>query len=79
MPEEKKKKIERPLCLEMRDAKAEIVAAVNNAIQKKRLPCFILRGILEEIMTSVKDVEKNEIAAAEAQYAAALRETEEKK
>ena len=34
MPEEKKKQIERPLCLEMRDAKAEIVAAVNNAITK---------------------------------------------
>lgn len=79
MPEEKKKQIERPLCLEMRDAKAEIVAAVNNAIQKRGLPCFILRGILEEVTASVRDVEKNEIAAAEAQYAAALREKEEKK
>ena len=78
MPKEEKKTVARPLCLEMRDAKAEIVGSVNNAIQKRGLPCYILRGILEEILTSVKDVEKNEIAAAEQLYAAALQEEEKK-
>ena len=78
MPKEEKKTVARPLCLEMRDAKAESGGSGNNAIQKRGLPCYILRGILEEILTSVKDVEKNEIAAAEQQYAAALQEEEKK-
>ncbi len=68
------KKVGRPLCLEMRDAKAELVNTVNAAMQKRGLPCFILRGILEEILASVKEVEKNEIAAAEKQYNEALQE-----
>lgn len=79
MPEEKKKEIERPLCLQMRDAKTDLVAAVNSAIRKRNLPCYIVRGILEEILNSVKEVERNEIAAAEEQYNAALQETETEK
>ena len=79
MPKEEKKTVERPLVLEMRDAKAEIVGSVNAAIQNRRIPCYLLRGILEEILTSVKDIERTEIAAAEAQYKAAVEEQEGKK
>ena len=77
MSKEEKKAVPRPLVLEMRDAKAEIVNSVNAAIQKRGLPCYILRGILEEILTSVKEIEKNEIAAAEQQYAEAVKEQQE--
>ena len=73
---EEEKKVPRPLVLEMRDAKAEIVGSVNAAIQKRGLPCFILRGILEEVLASIKEIEKNEIAAAETQYAEALQKEE---
>ena len=79
MPKEEKKTVERPLVLEMRDAKAEIVSSVNAAIQNRRIPCYLLRGILEEILTSVKEIERTEIAAAEAQYKAAVEEQEGKK
>ena len=79
MPKEEKKTVERPLVLEMRDAKAEIVGSVNAAIQNRRIPCYLLRGILEEILTSVKEIERTEIAAAEAQYKAAVEEQEVKK
>ncbi len=79
MPKEEKKTVERPLVLEMRDAKAEIVGSVNAAIQNRRIPCYLLRGILEEILTSVKEIERTEIAAAEAQYKAAVEEQEGKK
>lgn len=73
------KKVNRPICLEMRDAKAEIVQSVNGAMQKRGLPCFILRGILEEVLNSVKEIERNEITAAEENYQNALKESEEKK
>jgi len=73
------KKVNRPLCLEMRDAKAEIVQSVNSAMQKRGLPCFILRGILEEVLNSVKEIERNELSAAEESYQNALKESEEKK
>lgn len=76
MSKEEKKAIERPLVLEMRDAKAEIVGSVNAAIQNRRIPCYLLRGILEEILTSVKEIERTEIAAAEVQYKAAVEEQE---
>lgn len=79
MSKEEKKTVERPLVLEMRDAKAEIVGSVNAAIQNRRIPCYLLRGILEEILTSVKEIERTEIAAAEAQYKAAVEEQEGKK
>ncbi len=76
MQKEEKKTVTRPLVLEMRDAKAEIVGSVNAAIQKRGIPCYILRGILEEILTSVKEVERSEVAAAEQQYKAAIEEQE---
>lgn len=79
MSKEEKKTVERPLVLEMRDAKAEIVGSVNAAIQNRRIPCYLLRGILEEILTSVKEIERTEIAAAEQQYRAAIEEQEGKK
>ena len=72
MSEEAKKAIPRPLVLEMRDAKQEIVGAVNAAIKNRGLPCYIIREILESILSNVKDIERNEIAAADIQYQQAL-------
>ena len=79
MSKEEKKTVQRPLVLEMRDAKADIVNSVNAAIRQREIPCYLLRGILEEILTSVKEIERTEIAAAEAQYKAAIEGQEGKK
>ena len=75
MQDKKDNTVPRPLVLEMRDAKEGLVKCVNDIINRG-IPCCILRPILEEILTSVKNVEKAEIAAAEKQYADALSESE---
>lgn len=69
-------KIERPMCLEMRDAKEEIVKTVNAQIKGRGIPCFLMRGILEEVLTQIKEIERNEIAEAEKIYAAAIAKEE---
>lgn len=62
----------RPLILELRDAKQEMMDAVNGILQKHQIPCFFMRGILEDILVSVKNIESQELRTAEEQYSAAV-------
>lgn len=59
--EEQKK--QRPLILEIEDAKQEIINVVNKAIQRG-LPCYIVDMILSDIYAQVKSGAKNELAQA---------------
>jgi hypothetical protein len=55
------KKEQRPLILEIDDAKMEIVQAINNALNVHKLPCYIVDMILTDVHSQVKDGAKSEL------------------
>jgi hypothetical protein len=59
--------MQRPLILEIDEAKAEIIQSINDALQIHKLPFYIVDMILSEISTQVKEGAKNELAMAKAQ------------
>ena len=60
-------KIQKPLILEIEEAKLEIIQTINNAIQVRKLPCYLIDTILSEICTQIKEGARQEIAMAKAQ------------
>ena len=52
---------QKPLILEIEEAKMEIVEVVNKAIQVRKLPCYMVDLILQGIMAQVKDGVRNEL------------------
>lgn len=67
-----KQTTQKPLCLILRDSKQELVSAVNSVMGKHQLPAYLLRGQLEEILSTLREIEKQEIETAEAQYNEAM-------
>lgn len=70
IPEKKISKAEpiRPFCLEYADAKAEVFAAVNGAMQKHNVPLFLMENILSEALYQVREGAKAEIQNATDSY-----------
>ena len=60
-------KIQKPLILEMDEAKLEIIQVINNAIQVHKLPCYMVDMILSEIGAQIKEGAKQELAMAKQQ------------
>ena len=60
-------KVNRPLIVEMDEAKTEIVQSINNAIQAHGLPLYFVDMILSELYAQVKEGAKQELAMAKAQ------------
>ena len=58
-------KIERPLILEIDEAKKEIVDVINNASQKHGVPFYVLEMILSGIYRQVSDAAKMEFTEAQ--------------
>lgn len=58
----------KPLVIQMREAKANIIESVNNALQGG-IPCFLLEPIIAEIHTQVSK-------SAQAEYEEAQRQLE---
>ena len=58
---------QKPFILEMEEAKLEIIQVINNAIQVRKLPCYMIDMILSEIGAQVKDGAKQELAMAKQQ------------
>ena len=73
-----KQTTQKPLCLTLRDSKQELVNAVNDIMGKHHLPAYLLRGQLEEILHTLREIEKQEIETAEAQYSEAMNSPHEK-
>ena len=61
------KEIQKPFILEMEEAKLEIIQVINNAIQERKIPCYIVDTLLSEIVAQVKEGAKNELAMARQQ------------
>lgn len=57
----------RPLVLRLREAKASIVAAVNEAIEKQGLPCYLLEPIVAELHQQVSATASREYEIAKQQ------------
>lgn len=66
--DKEKKKIERPLCLELNDAKREIFDSITTIANKRNIPCFLLQNILFEALTQVKNGANNELEQANILY-----------
>ena len=60
-------KIQKPLILEMDEAKLEIIQVINNAIQVHKLPCYMVDMILSDIGAQIKEGAKQELAMAKQQ------------
>jgi hypothetical protein len=60
----------KPLILEMDEAKLEIIQVINNAIQGRKLPCYLLLPIIEGIYRDVQAGAQNELAIARQQVEA---------
>ena len=58
---------QKPLILEIEEAKAELVQAVNNAIQVHKLPCYMVDLILQGIVAQVKEGARQELEIAKEQ------------
>lgn len=64
---EENREIQKPLILEIDEAKTELINVINNAIQVHRLPLYIVDMMLTEIGTQIRDGAKSELAMAKAQ------------
>jgi hypothetical protein len=64
---EENKEIQKPLILEIDEAKTEIIQAINGAMQVHKLPCYIVDMILSDIYAQIKEGVKNELAMAREQ------------
>ncbi len=60
-------KMNRPFILEVDEAKKEFIQVINNAIQVRKLPCYIIEMILENLHTQIKEGAKSELEMAKAQ------------
>lgn len=60
-------KIQKSFILEIEEAKTEMIQVINNAIQVRKLPCYIIDMILSEISTQIKEGAKQELTMAKAQ------------
>lgn len=58
---------QKPFILEMDEAKQEFIQVINNAIQVRKLPCYIIDTILSELGTQIKEGAKQELAMARKQ------------
>ena len=60
-------KIQKPLILEIDEAKREFIQVINSAIQVRKLPCYIISMILDDLHGQIKDGAKSELEMARAQ------------
>ena len=61
------KNTQKPLIVEIEEAKKEITEAVNNALQNHNLPCYLIEPIISMLAMQIKDGAKSELAMAKAQ------------
>lgn len=74
-----KENINRPLCLELNDAKREIFDSITAIATKRNIPYFLLQHILFEALTQVKNGANTELEQANILYQKQIAEMNEKK
>ena len=59
--------MEKPLVIEMNEAKMEMMSVINNALQNHKLPCYLIEPMLSELLAQIREGAKNELKMAEEQ------------
>lgn len=57
----------KPFILEIDEAKTEIVASINDIIQRHQLPFYIVEMIIGHVYTQIQDAAKGELTMAKKQ------------
>ena len=57
---------QKPIILEIEEAKIELVQAINNIIIKHNIPCYFIEPVLEELHSQVKAAVQVELEQARA-------------
>ena len=60
-------KEQRPLIIELDEAKRELVQCVNDILQKHGLNCYLIEPTFAELYSQIKISAQNELAQAKAQ------------
>lgn len=58
---------QKPIILEMEEAKQELVQCVNEILRKHGLSCYLIEPMFAELYTQLQASARNEIAQARAQ------------
>ena len=58
---------QRPIIIEMDEAKQELIQCVNEILHNHRLNCYLIEPIFAELYAQIKATAQNEIAQARAQ------------
>lgn len=58
---------QKPLVIELNEAKLEITQSINNVLRQHKLPYYLVEPILAELYAQVKEGARNELEAARAQ------------
>lgn len=58
---------QKPLILEIDEAKLEMIQCVNNAIQVHKLPFYVIDMLLSDISSQIKNAAKDELKVAREQ------------
>lgn len=60
---------QKPIILEMDEAKQELVQCVNDMLSRHRLSCYLIEPMFAELYAQIKASAQNELAQARAQMA----------
>ena len=60
---------QKPIILEIEEAKQELIQCVNDIIAKHRLPCYFIEPMFADLYAQIKSGAQNELAQARAQMA----------
>lgn len=71
-------KVQKPLILEIEEAKQETLSMVNEIMKRHGLPCYIYQNIIEDIHRQVTAGARNEIGTVSEEYASKCKEIEKK-
>ena len=59
---------QKPIILEMDEAKQELIQCVNDILAKHRLSCYLIEPIFSELYAEIKASAQNELAQAKEQF-----------
>ena len=57
----------KPIILEIEEAKTEIIQAINKAIQIRHIPCYLVDMLLTDMRAQLKEGARNELEMAKEQ------------
>lgn len=60
---------QKPIILEIDEAKHELVQCVNDILQRHKLSCYLIEPVFSDLYAEVKASAQRELAQARAQFA----------